>query len=355
MDERKVLYQEFLNDKKIYNLNVGYWRNKLQNALSEKISSGDQLIKNIDDKGKNFYDGNPIFSYYSPKMDKAIRVIQLDPTYIETYSEIKLIEAWITKIFVAKKNALENEVPELVISLFLTKSTVDSCTQLAKEWFFGDLTQLNLHNRLGENAEKSDENFNKTKARKTDLYTDMDVTELHRKLTIARLKYKPEIIKYLLIAEAPPDNLVRFFYYEDVHKHDQLFLGVAQVLYPDLKEEFLSSGRDKEIKKQILQKFSDDGFYLLDFSELPLSLHSKPLKSQLSKLITKLSSEINVDTKIILISTSVYDLAYSKLYLYGFANIVNVRIPFPGQSWQNKFNLEFKRALDLAGYYESPK
>ena len=46
MDERKILYQQFLKDKSIYNLNVSYWRVKLQKALDEKISSKDQLIKN---------------------------------------------------------------------------------------------------------------------------------------------------------------------------------------------------------------------------------------------------------------------------------------------------------------------
>jgi hypothetical protein len=148
MDERKILYQQFLKDKSIYNLNVGYWRVKLQKTLDEKISSKEQLIKNKDEKGKSFYDGNPMFSYYSQKKDKAIRVIQEDPIYIETYSDIKLIEAWIDKIFVIDKNKEEREVPELVISLFLTSSTVNKCVQLAKDWFSGKITKSNLKSRL---------------------------------------------------------------------------------------------------------------------------------------------------------------------------------------------------------------
>jgi hypothetical protein len=148
VDERKILYQQFLNDKSIYNLNVSYWRVKLQKALNEKISTKDQLIKNKNDKGKSFYDGNPMFSYFNPQKDKAIRVIQEDPTFIVSYSDIKLIEAWITKIFIIDRNSEEREVPELVISLFLTSSTVDKCVQLAKEWFSGDLTKSNLKSRL---------------------------------------------------------------------------------------------------------------------------------------------------------------------------------------------------------------
>jgi len=148
MDERKILYQQFLKDKSIYNLNVSYWRVKLQKTLDEKLSTKDQLIKNKNDKGKSFYDGNPMFSYYNTNKDKAIRVIQEDPTYIETYLDIKLIEAWISKIFVIDSNKEEREVPELVVSLFLTNSTVDKCVQLAKEWFSGDLTKSNLKGRL---------------------------------------------------------------------------------------------------------------------------------------------------------------------------------------------------------------
>lgn len=148
MDERKFLYQQFLKDKSIYNLNVSYWRVKLQKALEEKISSKDQLITNRNDQGKSFYDGNPMFSYYSTRKEKAIRVIQEDPTFIETYSDIKLIEAWITKIFVIGSKSEEKEVPELVISLFLTNSTVDKCVQIAKDWFNGEITKSNLKSWL---------------------------------------------------------------------------------------------------------------------------------------------------------------------------------------------------------------
>lgn len=148
MDERKLLFKQFLNDKNIYNLNVSYWRIKLQKALDEKISSQNQLIKNLNEKGKNFYDGNPMFSFYSKAKGKAIRVIQEDPVFVENYTDIKLIEAWITKIHVIGKENSEQEVPELVVSIFLTRNTVEKCVQLAREWFYGDLTKSNLKSRL---------------------------------------------------------------------------------------------------------------------------------------------------------------------------------------------------------------
>ena len=49
----------------------------------------------------------------------------------------------------------------------------------------------------------------------------------------ARKKYRPENIRYLLIAEAPPKaDSKRFFYFEDVTEKDSLFLETMKCLYP---------------------------------------------------------------------------------------------------------------------------
>lgn len=76
----------------------------------------------------------------------------------------------------------------------------------------------------------------------------IDTSILKKQLEAARLKYEPLIVKFLLIAEAPPDSIDRFFYYENVHQHDYLFLGIAQSLYPEIKEKFLATGRDQALK-----------------------------------------------------------------------------------------------------------
>ena len=152
MDELKILYNQFLKDKRTYNLNVGYWRIKLQKALEEKIYKSDILFKNKNSKGKNFYDGNPIFSYYSNKHNKAFRVIQEDANEIENLNDIKLIEAWIDNIQISSspEDSEVKEVKELVISLFLTNATVDKCVLLIKEWFLGQLDSTNIENILSD-------------------------------------------------------------------------------------------------------------------------------------------------------------------------------------------------------------
>lgn len=177
-----------------------------------------------------------------------------------------------------------------------------------------------------------------------------DIKKLEKKLEDARTEYKPDKIKYLLVAQAPPDNIERFFYYTNVTNRDYLFLGVIGVLYPEDKIEFLESGRNADIKNSILLKFKEDGFFLIDLSELPISYATKSLKSQLPTLEKKVQKLTDEDTKIIPIKCDVYDIAFSFLN-ERFKNVIDARIPFPGSGNQEKFNLKFIKALKLADYY----
>jgi hypothetical protein len=179
----------------------------------------------------------------------------------------------------------------------------------------------------------------------------INISQLKKQLEKARQKYKPEIVKYLLIAEAPPDSLERFFYYDTVRLHDYLFLGVAEAIYPRLKEQFLLSGRSSEIKNTILQTLQKDGFYLLDLSELPLSILDTDLHSQLPSLVEKIESVAGEKTHIILIKANVYDITFQFLK-QKFKNVVDQRITFPGQGGQRKFQVEFKLALKKVGFYD---
>jgi len=178
-----------------------------------------------------------------------------------------------------------------------------------------------------------------------------DISQLKKQLEEARQKYKPETVKYLLVAEAPPDSLERFFYYDNVREHDYLFLGIAEALYPKLKEQYLLNRRNNEIKNSILQKFQQEGFYLLDLSELPLSLINTNLRSQLPNLIERIKSVANDNTQIILIKANVYDIAFQPLKKQ-FEKVIDQRITFPGQGGQRKFQDEFKQALKKVHYFE---
>ncbi len=102
----------------------------------------------------------------------------------------------------------------------------------------------------GPNKSKSGVNIGIIDADSGNSVSDSAINDLKKQLENARLKYKPVKIKYLLIAEAPPDSIERFFYYENVKSHDHLFLGVTEALYPELKDKYIKSRRDSKIKKR---------------------------------------------------------------------------------------------------------
>ncbi|MBK7909239.1 hypothetical protein [Candidatus Pollutiaquabacter sp.] len=168
-----------------------------------------------------------------------------------------------------------------------------------------------------------------------------------KKIDNARLKYKPESVKTLLVAEAPPDSLERFFYYENVRERDYLFLGVTEALYPNMKDEFIASGRTPEKKAVILNNFKNDGYYLIDLSDTPISLlNSVAVETFVPSLIEKVKKIADNNTNIILIKANVYDSAYDELLKLGY-RVVNIRIPFPSSGQQTNFQRTFKQALTL--------
>ncbi len=164
----------------------------------------------------------------------------------------------------------------------------------------------------------------------------------------ARNKYRPDNIKFLLIAESPPNSVDRFFYYADVKRADWLFLGIMGALYPEAEEAYMKQGRPQELKQSLLRKFQSDGFYLLDMLDIPIARYSGKLEDAVPALIKKIEEVASREIPIILIKASVYDAAAQVLTRDGF-KVVAVRIPFPGQGWQPQFKAEFVRALAYAG------
>lgn len=141
-EQDKILYNSFLERKNVYNLNSGYWKRKLLKNLDLKFSIENQYVSNKKRDGKNFYDGNPIFSFI--ENNKAFRIIQENPDDLSKFNNVKLIDAWIDK----KNNFENNDISELVISLYLTRETVDKAIELIKEFRFDRLNKENLNQFL---------------------------------------------------------------------------------------------------------------------------------------------------------------------------------------------------------------
>jgi hypothetical protein len=162
----------------------------------------------------------------------------------------------------------------------------------------------------------------------------------------ARQKYKPQNIKLLFIAEAPPKlESERFFYYENVTKQDSLFWEMMKVLYLDDTIE-VKEYRGKKYK--YLEQFKDSDYYLIDASPIPIKsgmTKKRQLESFLSFLVEEVNGLVNKKIPVILISATVHQVCYAVLKEEGF-NILNDKIlPFPGQGHQKKFRDQLRRLL----------
>jgi hypothetical protein len=137
----------------------------------------------------------------------------------------------------------------------------------------------------------------------------------------ARRKYKPEKIKFLLVAEAPPkEGSGRFFYFENVLDKDSLFLETMKVLYPS---EYSDTGMVRLRKRRFLEQFQADGFYLIDAVDTPLkdsspSKKRQRLRESLPYLHDKLTQLASNGVGIILISATVYEVCSEVLRARGF-------------------------------------
>ncbi len=156
----------------------------------------------------------------------------------------------------------------------------------------------------------------------------------------ARHKYKPRQINTLLIAEAPPCNLDRYFYFEDVKKQDSLFLEIMGVLYPEKKQRYLKNGRRTDDKIELLEMFKEDGYLLLDLHEVPDDLGTVSDEESVPALLKRLENLVDKSTPIILIKANVFDLCYAVLKANGY-NVINERLPFPGSGQQKVFREKF--------------
>lgn len=163
----------------------------------------------------------------------------------------------------------------------------------------------------------------------------------------ARNKYKPRDIRVLLVAEAPPCALDRFFYFEDVKKQDSLFLEIMAILYPEMKQRYLAKGRETVRKQEMLAQFQADGYYLIDLCGIPTSIIDGPTGGDVQHLLDSLKGLIGKEVPVILIKSNVYDACYEALRSAGY-NVVDERMPFPGSGQQGVFREKFKKALQEA-------
>lgn len=159
-----------------------------------------------------------------------------------------------------------------------------------------------------------------------------DQVSARRRRSQAALKYKPATVDVLLIAEAPPNALDRYFYFEDVREQDSLFRYVVRGV--------LGVEPSREEKAKLLAASRDAGVFLIDVSVDPLS--GTPLAGFVPDLTVR--AQRAEPKKVVLIKATVYDAAYCSLRAAGLP-VVNRRVPFPGSGQQKRFATAFAAAL----------
>jgi hypothetical protein len=136
----------------------------------------------------------------------------------------------------------------------------------------------------------------------------------------------------LLVAEAPPSDLDRYFYFPVVQSQDALFRYVARSL--------LGLEPTRTNKRSLLDELRDERVYLIDLSPEPLAGGS--LQACVPGLLRR-TQRLRPE-RIILIKTSVYDAAFVALRDAGLP-VVDVRVPFPGSGQQRRFEAAFAEGL----------
>lgn len=155
-------------------------------------------------------------------------------------------------------------------------------------------------------------------------------------------KYRPKKVRLLLVAEAPPCDTERYFYFEDVDRHDWLFRYVWEGLTSEKPE--------RERKAEHLAELKRLGVFMIDLHETNVS---QPKLAQLAPEVPGLVNRCKAlkPGRIVLIKSIVHDAAYAALLEAGLP-VVDARIPFPASGQQKNFLELFREAvreLALAG------
>lgn len=148
----------------------------------------------------------------------------------------------------------------------------------------------------------------------------------------AARRYRPRKVDLLVVAEAPPDALDRYFYFEDVRIHDGLFRYVYRAV--------VEAEPRREKKREQLRELQARGVFLLDLNEDPCD--SEPLSKHVPGLVER-CRELDPGW-IVLVKRDTYETALEPLRMAGLP-VSDVRIPFPGSGQQNRFLEAFARAV----------
>ncbi|MCB0637113.1 MAG: hypothetical protein KDC54_10875 [Lewinella sp.] len=126
----QVLFANFLEDKRVYHLARMHWE-RLFAKLTEDLGLSWRAYLNTADD----FDGNPIFHAYLPEINRAVRIIQADPTEAADEEDISF---WLDNTWVSEHH---QDVPELVLDMVHSRSAEQKGKALLTAWLASGGTQ----------------------------------------------------------------------------------------------------------------------------------------------------------------------------------------------------------------------
>jgi hypothetical protein len=161
-------------------------------------------------------------------------------------------------------------------------------------------------------------------------------TPARERRRVAAERYRPDAVDLLLVAEAPPSALDRFFYFEHVPTHDSLFRYVVRSILGE------TPSRDKA---PYLDELRARGVFLVHVSDEPFTSWADVVPQCLPGLVRRCRAL--APNRIVLVGARTYDYAYDALVAAALP-VVDVRLPYPGSGQQRRFAEGFDLALRLA-------
>lgn len=156
--------------------------------------------------------------------------------------------------------------------------------------------------------------------------------------------YQPEHVQTLFVAEAPPADPTRYFYFPEVIRGDSLWVELMKACYPGL---FGETKSERARKDQWLRQFADDGFFLIDAIKSPIpkgcssAEHVRLISAEADLRATEIAALAPV--AIVLIKVTVFKGLSHSLKSFGLPLLHDHPIPFPGSGQQPRFHAAMRK------------
>lgn len=161
-----------------------------------------------------------------------------------------------------------------------------------------------------------------------------------------RDRYRPAVVRLLLIGESPPDPRagVRRFFYSPTLSYDNLYRGVAEALYGT------EASFDVRAKVVNLERMRDDGVWLIDTVEAPVNASTlaerrRAIRSSVGGLVDR-CQKIAPTVGVLLCHSVVFDESAEALREATVPVLHNIPLPFPLGNTRARFVVGARVALD---------